>query len=167
MYKRQDLPIETRGTNLTVGIDFATDAVNYQKLYAAGLGLLPPPNSPWAALDGDFGLEIVGYLSRIATLPDQEYLFRYYVHDPWWVNSPWLDRYEGQPHDIYLPLAAARMDGTGAVRTPTHLSILSIDNTYGRMPDCVPQQCVPHLRRGLAELPDAVAPLLWVYPFSE
>lgn len=162
-----DLPIETRGTNLTVGIDFATDAVNYQKLYAAGLGLLPPPNSPWAALDGDFGLEIVGYLSRIATLPDQEYLFRYYVHDPWWVNSPWLDRYEGQPHDIYLPLAAARMDGTGAVRTPTHLSILSIDNTYGRMPDCVPQQCVPHLRRGLAELPDAVAPLLWVYPFSE
>lgn len=92
-----NLRVETRGTNLTVGIDFATDGVNYQALYSGSFDFLPPPNSPWAALDGDFGLEICGYLSRIARLPEQDYLFRFYVHDPWWVNSPWLDRYEGQP----------------------------------------------------------------------
>lgn len=162
-----DIQIETRGTNLMTGIDYTTDAVNYKKLYNGGFNFLPPPNSPWAALDGDFGLEIAGYLSRIAELPKDEYLFRYYLHDPWWVNSPWLDRYEGQPHDIYLPLAACRLRADGSVNTPTHLTFLSVDNSYGELPDRVPEESIPHLRRGYRELPDEASPLVWVYPFNE
>lgn len=49
------LRIETRGTNLTVGIDFATDGVNYQALYESGLDFLPPPNSPWRLWTGISG----------------------------------------------------------------------------------------------------------------
>lgn len=162
-----NLRIETRGTNLTVGIDFATDGVNYQALYSGSFDFLPPPNSPWAALDGDFGLEICGYLSRIARLPERDYLFRFYVHDPWWVNSPWLDRYEGQPHDIYLPLAACRMNGQGEVEPPRYLSLLSVDNTYGELPERCPREIIPHLLRGYETFPDAVSPLVWVYPFTE
>ena len=37
-------------------------------IYRGGFHMIAPPNSPWAALDGDFGLEIVGNLSRIAEL---------------------------------------------------------------------------------------------------
>lgn len=82
-----DFRIETRGTNLSAGIDLATDGVPLKDIYEGGFNLLPPPNSPWAALNGDFGLELCGYMSRIAELPDERYLFRYYVHDPWWANS--------------------------------------------------------------------------------
>ena len=43
-------PIEVRGTNLTVGIDLATDGVPQREIYDGGFDILPPPNSPWAAL---------------------------------------------------------------------------------------------------------------------
>ena len=133
-----DYPIEVRGTNLSMGIDFSTDGVPLKDIYETVENLLPPPNSPWAALDGDFGLELIGYLTRIAEIPNGEYLFRYYIHDPWWANSPWYDRYGGQPHDIYLPLSTARIDENAMVHTPTHLNLLSIDNSFGEMPDsCV------------------------------
>src|SRR5690606_18310268 len=88
-----DFQIQTRGTNLSVGTDLARDAVHLKNIYKGNFNMLPPPNSPWAALDGDFGLELIGYMSRMAELPDNRYLFRYYIHDPWWLNSPWLDRY--------------------------------------------------------------------------
>ena len=161
------LPVKTRGTNLSVGIDLATDGVPLKSIYEGKYGLLPPPNSPWAALDGDFGLELMGYMSRVAELPGEDYLFRYYIHDPWWVNSPWYDRYEGQPHDIYMPMAAARMDKSGAVVSPSHLSILSIDNSYGDMPDSCFNEPLPHLLRAEKEKPDAPSPVVWVYPFTE
>lgn len=99
-----DVPIETRGTNLSAGIDLARDGVDLRSIYRGGFNLLPPPNSPWAALDGDFGLELTGYMSRISEIPDCRYLFRYYTHDPWWANTPWLDRYGREAHDIYLLL---------------------------------------------------------------
>ncbi|MBQ8431318.1 MAG: hypothetical protein IJX28_00390 [Clostridia bacterium] len=159
-------PIETRGTNMTMGIDFASDGVPLKAVYDADFGLLPPPNSPWAALDGDFGLELAGYMSRIAELPGQEFLFRYYLHDPWWVNSPWYDRYNGMPHDIYLPLAVSRIDAEGRIGTPTHVNILSIDNTYGQLPEQCATEVIPHLQKGFRELPDAPAPVVWVYPFT-
>lgn len=160
--------VETRGTNLTTGIDFATDGVDLKTLYAAGLDILPPPNSPWAAMDGDFGLELAGYLSRIAELPEGEaWLFRFYVHDPWWMNSPWLDRYGRQPHDIYLPMALSRIDGNGRVEGPGHAAILSIDDSLGRLPTICPQEVIPHLREALRTAPDAIAPVVLVYPFDE
>lgn len=160
--------VETRGTNLTVGVDFATDGVDYREIYAGNFDLLPPPNSPWAAMDGDFGLELAGYMSRIAELPpEQEFLFRFYVHDPWWMNSPWLDRYGRQPHDIYLPLAVARMNEKGEVGNSTHLGFLTVDNSLGEMPDVCPSEIIPHLLEAYQTEPDAPSPLVWVYPFNE
>ena len=162
-----DLRVETRGTNMTAGIDLATDGVPLRDIYNGGFNMLPPPNSPWAALNGDFGLEIAGYLSRMAELPSDEYLFRFYVHDPWWLNSPWIDRYEGQPHDIFLPMAASRMDAAGEVCNPTHLSLLTIDNSLGDMPWRCPDEIAPHIIESLDHSPDAPSPVVWAYPFDE
>lgn len=160
-------PIEVRGTNMSVGIDFATDAVPLKAIYDNVENLLPPPNSPWAAINYDFGLELMGYMSRMANVPNDEYLFRFYVHDPWWRNSPWYDRYNRLPHDIYLPLAIARLDEAGNVKTPTHMNLLTIDNSFGELPDSCANEPIPHLLRGLSEAPDSVAPVVWVYPFNE
>jgi len=160
-------PVETRGTNFSVGIDYATDAVPLYDIYKANLNILPPPNSPWAALDGNFGLELMGHMSRIAEIPDNKYLFRYYIHDPWWINSPWYDRYEGQPHDIYLPMAVARIDENGKTQKPTNLNILSIDNSWGNLPKACVNEPVPHIQKAYKDAPDAPAPLTWVYPFRE
>ncbi len=162
-----DCRIETRGTNLTAGIDLATDGVPLKDIYEGGFDLLPPPNSPWAALNGDFGLELCGYMSRIAELPDERYLFRYYVHDPWWANSPWADRYEALPHDIYLPMMVCRLGGDGAAALPTHLNILSADNSFGDMPDFCAYEPSVHIQKALRYAPDAPPPVLWVYPFEE
>ena len=159
--------IETRGTNLATGIDLAKDGVDLRAIYRGGFNLLPPPNSPWAALDGDFGLELTGYLSRMAELPDEDYLFRYYTHDPWWINSPWLDRYGREPHDIYLPMACARVNHDGEVVLPAHLNFLSIDDSFGNMPVQVPNEVIPRILEGRYNAPDAPGPFVWVYPFDE
>jgi hypothetical protein len=162
-----EFPIQTRGTNLSVGADLARDAVNLKNIYEGNFNMLPPPNSPWAALDGDFGLEMVGYMSRMSELPDDRFLFRYYTHDPWWLNSPWLDRYGREPHDIYLPMSVARIDEEGKVGVPTHLSFLTIDDTYGDMPTQVPDEVIPHILKARYDQPTAPGPLVWVYPFDE
>ncbi len=168
-----DYPIETRGTNMSMGIDFATDGVPLRTIYDGDFGLLPPPNSPWAAINGDFGLELMGHMSRIAGLPkDNEdirhpYLFRFYIHDIWWANSPWYDRYNSQPHDIYLPMSVARIDSRGKIEPPTHLNLLSIDNCFGELPDACADEPIPHLKKAVKDAPDAVAPVVWVYPFDE
>ncbi|GHB74916.1 hypothetical protein [Persicitalea jodogahamensis] len=159
--------IQTRGTNLSVGADLARDAVNLKQIYEGGYNMLPPPNSPWAALDGDFGLEMVGYMSRMAELPDNRFLFRYYTHDPWWLNSPWLDRYGREPHDIYLPMSVSRIDKNGKIGIPTHLDFLTIDNSLGEMPTQVPDEVTPHILKARYDAPTAPGPLVWVYPFDE
>lgn len=162
-----DFQIQTRGTNLSVGADLARDAVNLKQIYEGGYNMLPPPNSPWAALDGDFGLEMVGYMSRMAELPDDRFLFRYYTHDPWWLNSPWLDRYGREPHDIYLPMSVSRIDAHGKIGIPTHLNFLTIDNSLGEMPTQVPDEVTPHILKARYDAPTAPGPLVWVYPFDE
>ncbi len=161
------IPLETRGTNLLTGVDLATDGVPVKDIYEGGFGMLPPPNSPWAALNGDFGLELSGYMSHIAKIPDNRYLFRYYVHDPWWANSPWNDRYEALPHDIYLPMTVCRIDENARVQLPTHLNILSIDNSYGDMPDYCAYEPSMHIRKAMGLAPTALPPVVWVYPFDE
>lgn len=160
-------PLETRGTNFSLGIDYATDAVPLYELYHSNLNLLPPPNSPWAALDGNFGLELMGHMTRIADLPGKDFLFRYYVHDPWWLNSPWYDRYEGQPHDIYLPMSIGRVDAEGRTHKASYFSILSIDNCWGDLPDACANEPIPHMLKAEKDGPDHPAPLTWVYPFRE
>ncbi|MCP4642195.1 MAG: hypothetical protein GY851_17255 [bacterium] len=162
-----DTPIETRGTNLSTGMDLAADGVPLRSIYRGGFHMAPPPNSPWAALDGDFGLELVGYMSSIAELPGDEFPFRYYTHDPWWLNSPWLDRYGREPHDIYLPMSISRIDAAGQVRLPTSILFLTVDNSYGGMPVEVPNEVIPHILRARTDSADQPGPVVWAYPFDE
>jgi hypothetical protein len=163
-----DFPIETRGSNLIAGADMATGASPLKELYDGGFNMMTPPNSPWAAIDGDFGLEIAGYLSRIAHLPPHgKFPFRFYTHDPWWLNSPWLDRYGREPHDIYLPLAVTRIDGDARITRPSYLEFLTIDDTLGRLPDQVPNEVTPHLLSAMDHFPDAPGPVTLIYPLSE
>jgi len=162
-----DFPLLTRGTNNSVGIDYATDGVPLHDLYTADLNIAPPPNSPWAALNDDFGLELMGHMTRICELPGEDFLFRYYIHDPWWINSPWYDRYGGQPHDIYLPMAISRIDADGKVQSAQQFSILSIDNSFGDMPDCCVNEPLPHILKAEKDAADAISPLVWVYPMRE
>jgi hypothetical protein len=164
----ESFPIETRGSNLTVGADLAASASPVRDIYRDGFRVVAPPNSPWAALDGDFGLEIVGYMSRIAELPPGDvFPFRFYTHDPWWLNSPWLDRYGRDPHDIYLPLALARINGDAKVTPPANLEFLTIDNSYGRMPEQVPNEVIPHILSAMEDYSDAPGLVTWIYPFDE
>lgn len=162
-----DYPLETRGTNNSVGIDYATDGVPLYDIYRGGFDITPPPNSPWAALNDDFGLEIMGHMTRICELPGENFLFRYYIHDPWWINSPWYDRYDSQPHDIYLPMAVSRIDENGKTQSAEMLNILSIDNSYGDMPDCCVNEPLPHLLKAEKNASDEPAPFVWVYPMRE
>ncbi|MBE6769862.1 MAG: hypothetical protein E7548_03805 [Ruminococcaceae bacterium] len=162
-----DFPIRTRGTNNTVGIDYATDAVPIYDIYNGDFGIDPPPNSPWAALNDNYGLEIMGHMTRICQLPGDGFLFRYYIHDPWWANSPWYDRYGGQPMDIYLPCAVSRIDENGRVQTADNLSLLTIDNSFGALPDSCVNEPLPHLIKAKKDAGDAPAPLVLIYPFRE
>lgn len=158
-----DKIIEARGTNLSTAIDISTHGSPVDTIYS--YPFLTPPNSPWAALDYRFGLELVGYLSHIAETTNKGYLFRYYIHDPWWYNSPWFDRYGGNPHDIYLPLSTARLDGHGNVTRPAGLNLLSCDDSFGHMPERLPLEVIPHLLAGFDGYSDAPGLLTWVYPF--
>ncbi len=160
------MPIETRGSNLTAGIEISTDAAPLNEIYNT-FRASPPVNSPWAALDKDIGLELAGWLSHISELPDGNYPFRFYIHDPWFINSPWLDRYEREPYDIYLPLAVSMIDRQGNVRTPSSINLLTVDDSYGEMPDQVPMEVIPYIADGLRRKPDQAGPFVWIYPFNE
>ena len=161
-------PIETRGTNLSTGMDLSSDATPLREIYREVADLEVPPNSPWAALDGDFGMELAGWMSHIAELPEGKgYPFRFYTHDIWFMNSPWLDRYGRSPHDIFLPMAVCRLDAEGKPQLPDALHMLSIDDSYGRMPDQVPCEVIPYLQDARRTAPDQAGPLVWLYPFDE
>lgn len=162
-----DYPIYTRGTNFSAGIDYVKDAVGLYKIYNAGLNIVPPPNSPWAALNENYGLELMGHMTRNCELPGKSYMFRYYLHDCWWVNSPWYDRYGGTPQDIYLPMAISRIDENGKTQSADILNIFTLDNTYGDMPDHCVQETIPHFMKAEKDCPDEAAPFVWVYPLRE
>lgn len=161
-----DAPIRTRGTNLATGIDLASDASPIREIFRDVPFVDAPVNSPWAALDGDIGLELSGWMSHIARLPAPGYRYRYYIHDAWWLNSPWLDRYQRQPFDIYLPLAVSRLLPDGAVEVPSDLAFLSIDDSHGCLPPMVPVEVTAEILHAREFQPDAPAPLVWVYPFD-
>ena len=162
-----DIPLHTRGTNNTAGIDYASDGVPLYDIYKGNFNILPPPNSPWAAINANYGLELVGHMSRNCLLPSKEFLFRYYLHDPWWLNSPWYDRYNGYPTDIYLPMAIARITQDGKVQTAERFNILSVDNTYGDTPDQCVYEPLPHILKAEKDAPDAIPFAVWLYPLKE
>jgi len=162
-----DIPVQTRGTNYSTGMDYATDGVPLYDIYNGNFNITPPPNSPWAAINDDIGIEILGHLTRNCILPENDYMFRYYLHDVWWMNSPWYDRYEQQPYDIYLPMALSRIDESGSVQSPTIMNILSIDNTMGDLPDSCANEVIPHILKAEKDAPDEPSPLVLVYPMRE
>lgn len=162
-----DFQIATRGTNYSVGVDYASDGVPLNDIYRENPDILPPPNSPWAAINDDVGIEMIGQLTRNSTIPDRDYLFRFYLHDIWWMNSPWYDRYGCLPYDIYIPMALARVDENGKVQSPTHFNILSVDNSRGEMPDICANEVIPHLLKAEKDIPDEPSPIVLVYPFKE
>lgn len=161
-------PLETRGTNLSTGMDLASDATPTREIYREVYDIEAPVNSPWAALNGDFGMELAGWMSHIAELPaGKGYPFRYYTHDPWFVNSPWLDRYSRSPYDIYLPLSVTRLRADGSVEAANALHLLTLDDSYGRMPDLVPVEVSGYLYDAESTTADTAGPFIWVYPFEE
>lgn len=168
---RTELPREfhlrSRGTNMATGIDLGSDASPLKAIYEGGFPVDAPVNSPWAAIDGDFGLELSGWMSHVARHPGKTYRYRFYIHDPWWLNSPWLDRYARQPHDIYLPLSVSRLQRDGTVEIPRDIAFLTIDDSHGCMPLAVPNEVIGYILRARETAPDATGPLLWVYPFDD
>lgn len=160
-----DMLIETRGSNLALGMDISAHGCPADDIY--NYNILTPPNSPWAALDYRFGLELCGYLSRISEISKNGYLFRYYTHDPWWYNSPWFDRYGRSPHDIYLPLALARVDEDGKITKPFGINFLSIDDSLGNLPEKCPNEVIPHVLEGFNNYSDAPGLVTWLYPFGD
>ncbi|CAN5729002.1 hypothetical protein BH09VER1_BH09VER1_39140 [soil metagenome] len=164
----REYPIETRGSNLSTGMDLSAHASPVRDIYRGGFNLTAPVNSPWACMNGDYGLELVGWMSHIAELPENGIVpFRFYIHDPWWANSPWLDRHGREPNDIYLPLSLCRIGADGEVTKPESVALLTIDDSYGRMPELVPNEVTPHIQRALLDFPDAPGLVTWIYPFDE
>lgn len=159
-------PVEVRGTNFGVGMDIATDAVPAREIYGSGAVRMSPPNSPWGPLNRDFGIELTGYLSRIAHTPGGGYPFRFYANDPWFWQSPWRDFYGGEPLDIHLPLAMSRVRGDGSVELPSQLEILTVDTERGELVARTAAEVSVFVRRSRDEAPDAPAPLVWLYPFD-
>ena len=159
-----DMRIETRGSNLSTGMDIAAHGCPIDKIYQQNI--IAPPNSPWAPLNNRFGLELTGYMSHIAELPKHGFQMRYYIHDPWWHNSPWFDRYDRSPHDIFLPLSIARLDENCHVTKPMGLAFLSADDSFGRLPDRCPNEVTPHLLSAYNDYPDEAGLVTWIYPFD-
>ena len=160
----KDIVIEARGSNLSTGMDISAHGCPIDDIYK--YNIIAPPNSPWAALNFRFGLELAGYMSHMAHLPDNGYLFRYYTHDPWWINSPWFDRYGRSPHDIYLPLSLTRMDKNGQVTPPIGINLLSADDSFGEIPYKCPNEVIPHILEAYEHYGDSPGTVTWIYPFS-
>ena len=160
------LKVETRGSNFSAGVEMASDAAPLKELYRE-YNIAPPVNSPWAAINYNTGLELAAWMSHIAELPDDRIPFRFYIHDPWFLNSPWLDRYEREPWDLFQPMAVARMTADGKAHSANRVAFLSVDNSYGDLPDQVPNEVMPLILDAWNTAPDAAGPLVWLYPFDE
>ena len=169
LFKREcpDYRTEIRGTNFGTGMDLAKACIPLRELYRRKYLEFPPPNSPWGALNYDFGLEIAGYMSRIAELPGHVYPYRFYPNDPWFWQNPWTDLYDRQPHDIYCPLSVGRVNEKGEVEPPRIVEILTIDTEKGELPEDTALEVAAHIRRGLKDFPDQPGLLTWIYPFDE
>ncbi|BBH24553.1 hypothetical protein Back11_58980 [Paenibacillus baekrokdamisoli] len=162
-----DFRTEVRGTNFSTGIDLAKDFVPLQELYAKKYLEFPPPNSPWGALNRDFGLEMVGLMSRIAELPGKTFPFRFYANDPWFWQNPWWDAYDREAYDIYCPLSIGRMNAEGSIENPGIVEILTIDTEKGELVEECPMEVIPHIARAIKDFPDQPGVLTWLYPFKE
>ena len=168
-YKREcaEFPVDVRGTNFSTGIDLASDCVPLVDIYEGGYLRAPAPNYPSGALNYDFGLEMVGYMTRIALLPGDEIPFRYYPNDPWFWQNPWWDLYGREPFDVYCPLSTGRVNAVGQVENPNVIEFLTIDTEKGELDDRCALEVIPHIRRAIDDFPDQAGMLTWLYPLRE
>lgn len=162
-----DLELECRGTDFTAGMNLVNHATPYAELYAGDFRFTPPPNTPWPRITGNHGLALAGYLSQICAYRGEVFPFRQYVSDPWFCNSPWRDYYERSPHEIYLTTACVRADPDGRVHPFNDVKFLTLDTTWGELPEEFADEIIPHIKRAIRLRPDAVPPVVWVYPFAE
>jgi hypothetical protein len=160
-----DTGVEVRGTNFSVAMDLASDGCSHEDVASIAGLVRPPCNPPWGSRS--LGLELVSYLSRLATLPDGRIPLRFYLNDPWFVSRPWFDYYGREPFDIYVPGAASRLNEEGSVDTPTDLTLLTIDSCAGALDDRQALEVIPHLLEAGREQADAPGPVIWVYPARE
>ena len=160
-------PIEVRGTNFTTGMDLGSDGTPAAEILATGRVRNPPPNSPWGPLNHDFGIELTGYLSRIARPPADGFLFRFYANDPWFWQNHWWDFYRRDPFDIHLPLSVSRLTGDGTPQPARDLQILSIDTAAGVLDERVGREVGGQVLEALETPPDAAGPFVWLYPYSQ
>lgn len=162
-----DGEVRVRGTNHTVGIDVGSDGVPSQEIFERGYVSMPPPNSPWGPLNRDFGIELTGYMSRIAVPDDPSFMFRFYANDPWFWQQPWWDFYHREPFDIDLMTSVARLSDEGAARTADHVQILAIDTSRGELDERCGREVSTAILQSLEAQPDEAGPLVWVYPYEE
>lgn len=165
--KECSVPVFVRGTNLTTGRDLSCDGVPLKEIYDSDAIQAPPVNSPWAPLNYDFGSELIGWMSHAAGFPADDFIFRFYVCDPWFQTRPWLANYEGEPYDIYMPWAVSRLRKNSRIVTPNRINLVTVDDCRGQMPPETAEQIIPHLRQAQRNAPDAPGPFLWLYPFAE
>jgi hypothetical protein len=161
-----DVPVRLRGTDFVTGMDLVNHATPYRELLDGRFGTTQPPNTPWPALTSNFGMALAGFMGRMS-VAEGHLPFRHYTSDPWWANSAWIDSFNRSPHDIYLNLSLAAIRPDGRVKTADGVDFLTVDTSWGELPEWIPDEVIPHIKTGFRHAPDAAGPLVWVYPFDE
>jgi hypothetical protein len=163
-----DLPVLCRGTDFPVGMNLANHASAYRALYENNrFNIVPPPNTPWPALNRNEGLALAGTLTQNAPFPDERMVLRFYVTDQWFCNNPWFDRWDRAPYDLYLNASLCKFSPEGKVCAFSDFHFMGVDGSWGETPSEVADEVIPHFKRAAAFRPDAAPPLIWVYPFEE
>ena len=163
-----NLPVFCRGTDFPVGVNLVNHASAYRELYENNrFGIVPPPNTPWPALTHNHGLALAGFLSQNAPFPGERMPLRFYTTDQWFCNNPWFDRWDRSPHDVYLSAAMCKLSPEGKVCAIDEVRVMGVDGSWGEVVSEVADEVIPHLKCAGAFRPDALPPLLWVYPFDE
>lgn len=170
LFRREcpDIPVVCRGTDFPVGVNLVNHASAYREIYKDNrFGIVPPPNTPWPALTHNHGLALAGYLTQNAPFPGECLPLRFYTTDQWFCNNPWFDRWDRSPHDIYLNGAMCKLSPEGKICSFDSTHIMGVDGSWGESVSEVADEVVPHILRAAAFRPDALPPVLWVYPFDE
>ena len=163
-----DLPVLCRGTDFPVGMNLANHASAYRALYENNrFGIVPPPNTPWPALNRNEGLALAGTMTQNAPFPDERMVLRFYVTDQWFCNNPWFDRWDRAPYDLYLNASLCKFSPKGEVCAFSDIQFMGVDGSWGETPTEIADEVIPHLKRAAALRPDAPPPVVWVYPFDE
>ena len=170
LFRREcpDLPVLCRGTDFPVGMNLANHASAYRAIYENNrFGIVPPPNTPWPALNRNEGLALAGTMTQNAPFPEEQMVLRFYTTDQWFCNNPWFDRWDRAPYDLYLNASLCKFSPNGNVCAFSDLHLMGVDGSWGETPGEIADEVIPHLKRAAALRPDAPPPVVWVYPFDE